>query len=154
VVGLAGAMQASDLTSVKARRKLRFLLALALSLSVLAVTALGAVHHINDFLHGILSPSGYNCNEVHSRCMSWIKDDDGGPYINASLSTGMYHLRSDGGWNTQDARSCNQCRVISAEGPTGTEPCRKYAWNAGQDVNSYMAWHGQNTVQCGGSHIG
>jgi hypothetical protein len=133
-------------------RGARVVLLASVAGALAAPAVFAALHNAQDFSHGIVSTPGYNCNTVNQYCRSWIHDVDG-TSSNADLHSGMYHRRADGGWNQQQLNSCVNCTSMQADGPSGTEPCRKYAWTQGTDPSSVSSWHGLNTEACGGNHI-
>ena len=111
-----------------------------------------ALHNVQGFEHGIISPPGYNCISNGSWCRARNYDVDNNPSL-TWMNAGMYHYKGASGWNEQCHVSSSETWLwIECDGPSGTAPCQKYAWTDGWDQAGgslqQIAWHGHNPAAC------
>lgn len=112
----------------------------ALLLLCFAGVAFGAFHTIGTVYHGLGSSNGGGLGSGNPLARALNIDCCQGVQVIA----GVYHLRDDGGWNTQCVTPF-QLNIAECQGTWGSAPCRKYAWT--QAINQY-AWHPHGSTAC------
>ena len=128
------------------------LIALTCAISFVGA-AFAATHFHAGVLHGLESSTGGGLGAGVPRAVV-----NSGGCCNF-VAAGVYHRRSDGGWNA--AQCYVEAAWVTACNGTdwGAEPCAKYAWTQAVDSSGgigiiYMNWHGWNSTSalCGGGH--